>query len=214
MVIWSTTDALSVDELDTSLEVAQFPDLGSRQTAGPTPAAECTRRLSQGTVARERERQAWNSLSASRTALVLSTKAWELQILTSTLLRLEGNLDLDVAARRRGSHGGSDAVGMLPNTGPLGAARQNDNSDAPPSQVLLVADATVGREQEFETRFLCGVQERAVAERAPTLGLCGVDGVPGQRVGQPFGRAVVKEDEHRLEPAQCGGSAPRSRALP
>jgi hypothetical protein len=44
--------------------------------------------------------------------------------------------------------------------------------------------------------------------------LWGVDGVPGQGVDQPFGRAVVKADEHRLESAQRGDSAPRSRALP
>src|SRR5437868_2929446 len=79
------------------------------------------------------------------------------------LLRLKGNLDLVIAARRRGSHRGSDAVGMPSNTGPLGAARQNDNGNASPSQVLLVADATVGREQQFEPRILCRGQERAVA---------------------------------------------------
>src|SRR5215212_3127899 len=114
-----------------------------------------------------------------------------------TSSRLEGNLDLGVAARHCGSHGRTDALGMLPNTGPLGAAGQNDKRNAPPSQVLLVADTPVGREQQFEPRFLCGVEERAVVECVPTLGLCGLDRVPGQRADQPFGRAVVKEDERR-----------------
>ncbi len=112
-------------------------------------------------------------------------------------VRLEGNLDFHVTARRRGSNDGSDAVGMLPNTGPLRAARQNDKGDAPHLQVLLVADAAVGREQQFEPRLFRGVQERAIAECVPAPGLRRVDCVPGQRTGQSLRRAVVKEDEHR-----------------
>ena len=49
----------------------------------------------------------------------------------------------------------------------------------------------------FERRLFGGVQERAVTECVPSLGLRRVDRVPGQRAGQPFRRAVVKEDEHR-----------------
>ena len=86
---------------------------------------------------------------------------------------------------------------MVPNTGPLGAARQNDKCDPPHLQVLLVADAAVGREQQFEPRLFRGVQERAIAECVPAPGLRRVDCVPGQRTGQSLPGAVVKEDEHR-----------------
>ena len=44
--------------------------------------------------------------------------------------RLEGNLDLDVTASRRGSNGGGDPIGMPPNQRPLGATRQHDEGDA------------------------------------------------------------------------------------
>ena len=113
------------------------------------------------------------------------------------LLRLEGNLDLRVAARRRGSHSGSDALGMLPNERPPGGTCQDDEGDAASLQVLLVPDAPVGRKQQFEPCLLGGVQERAVAECAPTLRLRRGDGVPRQRTGKPLRRPVVKEDEHR-----------------
>src|SRR5712692_2640594 len=74
--------------------------------------------------------------------------------------RLERNLDLGVTARRRRSNGGGNAVRMLPNAGPPGAAGQNDQSDAPYSQVLLVADASIGRDQQLEPRIFRGVQQR------------------------------------------------------
>jgi hypothetical protein len=43
---------------------------------------------------------------------------------------------------------------MLPNQRPLGAAAQNHEGDAACSQVLLVANATMGREQLLEAGFL------------------------------------------------------------
>ncbi len=93
------------------------------------------------------------------------------------------DLDLGVTARRRGSNGGSDAIGMLANEQPPGATLQNDEGDATYSQVLLVADAPVGREQQLEPCLLGGVQERAVAEGLPAFRLRRVDGVPRQRAG-------------------------------
>ena len=72
--------------------------------------------------------------------------------------RLVGNLDFGVAARRRGWNSRSDAIGMLPNERPPGATRQNDESDRGVLQVLLVADAPVGREQQLEACLLGGVQ--------------------------------------------------------
>ena len=72
--------------------------------------------------------------------------------------RLEGNLDFDVTASRRGSNGGGDPIDMPPNQRPLGAPRQHDQGDAASSQVLLVANATVGRQQQLEAGFLGGVR--------------------------------------------------------
>jgi hypothetical protein len=129
-------------------------------------------------------------------------------------LAVEGNLDLGVTARGRGSNGGSNAVGMLPDAGPPGATRQNDEGDAAHSQVLLVADSTVGRDQQLEPRLLGGGQERAIAECVPALCLRRVDRVAGQRADQPLRRAVVKEDEHRRGPRRRAGSEPRTRARP
>jgi len=53
--------------------------------------------------------------------------------------------------------------------------RQNDERDAPGSQVLLVANAAVGGEQQLEPSVLGGVQQRPVVERVPAFGLRRVD---------------------------------------
>ena len=88
-----------------------------------------------------------------------------------TGLRFERNLDLAVAARLRGGNGSGDAVDMLANTGPLGAASQHDQRHAAHSQVLLVADPPIGRQQQVEACLLGSVQECAVAERIPAFAL-------------------------------------------
>lgn len=67
-------------------------------------------------------------------------------MLNSAAVRLERNLDLDVAASRYRTNGRSDLIGMPPNERPLGATRQHDEGDAAGSQVLLVANAMVGRQ--------------------------------------------------------------------
>ena len=82
------------------------------------------------------------------------------------------------------------------------------------SQVLLVADAPVGRKQQVEARLLGCLQQLAVAERVPAFGLRRVDRVPGQRAGQSLRRAVVKEDEHRRGRQMRAGSLPRIRVRP
>ena len=64
---------------------------------------------------------------------------------------------------------------MMSNERPLGATRQNDERDAPGSQVLLVANAAVGGEQQLEPSVLGGVQQRPVVERVPAFGLRRVD---------------------------------------
>ena len=128
--------------------------------------------------------------------------------------RLEGNLDLDVTAIRRRSNGSGNTIGMLPNERPLDATRQHHESDAACRQVLLVADATVCREQQIEPRFLGRVQEIAIAERVPSPGLRRVDGVPGQSMSQSLRRPVVKEDEHRWGPGPREGSQPQNPVRP
>jgi len=76
------------------------------------------------------------------------------------LPRLEGNLDLCVATRRRESHSSGDSLGMLPDERPPAGTCQDNDGDAACLQVLLVADAPVGREQQLEPCRLGGVQER------------------------------------------------------
>jgi hypothetical protein len=68
------------------------------------------------------------------------------------------NLDLGVAARGRGGNCGGDSVDVLPNTRPLGAAGENHEPNAARAQVLLVANAPVGREQHVKAGILCGLQ--------------------------------------------------------
>jgi hypothetical protein len=46
-------------------------------------------------------------------------------------------------------------------------AKVDDQRDATRCQVLLIANATVGCEQQLEPCVFGGVQERAVAERVP-----------------------------------------------
>jgi len=76
---------------------------------------------------------------------------------------------------------------MLPDTGPLGAARQNDKGDAPLSQVLLVADATVGREQQLEPRLLGGAQERTMLSLSQPLACAVWIVCPDNALASPFG---------------------------
>jgi len=67
------------------------------------------------------------------------------------------DVDFGVAARRRGSNSGGDAIGRPPNDRPPGAARQNYESNVARLQVLLMPDPPVGREQHVETTLLGGV---------------------------------------------------------
>ena len=60
----------------------------------------------------------------------------------------------------------------------LRAPYQNDEGEGAHGQVLLVANATVNGDQDLEVGVLRDLQESAVAERVPALGLCGVDRVP------------------------------------
>ena len=73
---------------------------------------------------------------------VRSYRSWRS---TPARLRLEWDVDLRIAARGRGSNGGSYAIRMLPYAGPPRASGQNDHGDAACLQVLLVPDAPVGR---------------------------------------------------------------------
>jgi hypothetical protein len=93
-------------------------------------------------------------------------------------LRLKGDVNFCVAAGRRGRNGGGNAIDLLPNLRPFGAARQDHESDASFFQVLLMTNASIGCEQQLEARLLGNIQEGTVTERVPALGLCSVDGVP------------------------------------
>ena len=87
------------------------------------------------------------------------------------------------------SNYGSDAVGMLPDAGPLGAACQDDEGDAAYLQVLLVADAPVSREHTRTRRS-------AAVKSAPLLS-----------VSQPLDCAVwtVCPTTHGPAPSACRG---------
>jgi len=80
---------------------------------------------------------------------------------------------------------------------PFRGAGQNNNGYSSPGKVLLIADSSVGRQEEIECRFLGGIQQRAVVELVPTSGLGCDDRVAGKGAGEALWRSVVKEDEHR-----------------
>ena len=75
--------------------------------------------------------------------------------------------DLYVTARRRGCNGSGDAIDMLLNKRPLGAARQDDQGDATDAEVLLMTDAPAAGEQQVEARPLSGVQQLAACSTCP-----------------------------------------------
>ena len=130
------------------------------------------------------------------------------------LLRLEGNLDLDVTARRRGSHGGGNAIGMMSNERPLGATVRTT------------------REMRRARRFCWWRMRRSVVSSssnpassaafnsAPLLSVsqpldCAVWTVcPDSARTSPFGRTVIKEDEHRQGRRKRADSQPRTRGRP
>jgi len=129
-------------------------------------------------------------------------------------LPLERNFDLGVSTKGCGANCGCNPIDMPPNVRPPGAAGENDEGNAARTQVLLVPDAPIRGEQYVEGCVVRSFQERTVAECVPALGLRGVDGVPVQRADQPFGRAVVKEDEHRSGRGPREGSQPRNPVRP
>src|SRR5205814_4667993 len=79
-------------------------------------------------------------------------------------------------------------------------AGQDDEGDSSAGKILLVADSSVGRQQQVDRRFLRGIQQGTVVERVPSSGLGCDDRVARKRTGQALWYSVVKEDEHR--PAQ------------
>jgi hypothetical protein len=115
--------------------------------------------------------------------------------------------------RSSGGHGSSDAVGVMPNTSPLGAPHQDDEGDRRVRRLFWWRMRRSVVTSTSNSVSSARVQERTIAEGVPALGLRRVDGVFRQRADQPLRRAVVKEDEHRRERTGRAGSQPRSRAL-
>ena len=85
---------------------------------------------------------------------------------------------------------------MQSHAGPSRRAGADYQSDFSPNKVLLIAYPPVSCEQKINRRFLRGVEQRAVGKPIPPLGLRRNDRVPGKRAAEPFGRPVVKENEH------------------
>ena len=106
---------------------------------------------------------------------VLSIESYVAQILLSEIrtLRisihvrvrtlLKWNFHFRVAAGLGCVHAGRNAVKMQFHSCPLGSAGQYDYGNFSVSQVLLVTDSIVGREQEIEARLFSRFQQRAVA---------------------------------------------------
>ena len=76
---------------------------------------------------------------------------------------------------------------MQSDTRPLRGAGQDNEGDCSSGKVLLVADSSVGREQQVNRGFLCGSQQRAVVQLVPSSGVGGDDRVPGKRTGKALG---------------------------
>jgi hypothetical protein len=68
----------------------------------------------------------------------------------------EGNVHFGVAARCCGVHGGNDPFNVSAQGRPL-LVSENDESDSPARQVLLVANVLVGRQQNVKT---CRLRDR------------------------------------------------------
>lgn len=110
-----------------------------------------------------------------------------LRLSTAPGFRLEGYVDFGVAARRRGSNSGDDAIGEPPNERPAGAACQNHESNAARLQVLLMPDPPVGCDQHLEAALFRDIQQRTVAERVPPSGLGRVNRGCVSAGASPFG---------------------------
>jgi hypothetical protein len=119
--------------------------------------------------------------------------------------RFEGNLDLGVAFRLAEATAAADAVGMLLNTRPLGAARQNDKGDAPPSEVLLVASSSskLASSAAFKSAPLLSVYQPlacAVSTVCPGSARINPLGVPwSKRTRTGWNRLSAEAQRHEVE---------------
>ena len=102
--------------------------------------------------------------------------------------------ELDEITRTQPPERLGDRFGTGPEFGPTGG-RQHENRECAPFEILLLAEALVGRHQRVKG-LLGGGEQVAVGKLAPTHFGRGLDLVPGQRAAKRQGRALVKEHSH------------------
>ena len=109
----------------------------------------------------------------------------------------ERNINFGVAAGYGGVHHAGDALKVQSDARPFRRASQNDKRDFSLGEVLLIAHSPVGREQKINSRFLCGIKQRAIGEPIPSSGLRRNNSMAKKRRDEALGRSVVKENEHQ-----------------
>jgi len=107
-----------------------------------------------------------------------------------------GNLHFGVAAWLCRVHRGSNAAEMQTHYRPL-RVRKHQNGDLAASQVLLILDILVCREQYLEAGRFRDIQQITVRELVPAALSRLNNSVPHKRWRDAARRAVVKENEHR-----------------
>jgi hypothetical protein len=122
---------------------------------------------------------------------------------TAGALLRERNLHFDVAARRCRAHGGDDPFNILAQNRPL-LVSENDKSDFPARQVLLVPDILVGRQQKLKARGFSGRYQFSVSKPVPSA----FDGFHNDMTFEGIAKrgrgSVIEEYEHPL-PGRGGG---------
>ena len=107
-----------------------------------------------------------------------------------------GDLHFGVAAWLCRVHRGSNAAEMQTHHRPLRVFK-HQNGDLAASQVLLILDILVCREQYLEAGRLRGIQQITVRDLVPAALSRLNNSVPHKRWRDAARRAVVKENEHR-----------------
>ena len=111
------------------------------------------------------------------------------------ILLFERHVDRRVTAGPGGIDGlGYSACGQ-PDHRPLGVP-ENDERNPARSQVLLVADVLVGRDNHVEARPFGRLDQIAVGEFLPSAGTRLFDDMAIEEPCQPARHPVIEEDEH------------------
>ncbi|MCU1233294.1 MAG: hypothetical protein JWP63_1261 [Candidatus Solibacter sp.] len=131
------------------------------------------------------------SATASASALPIQRSLMRHSSHQTSLASISRQLYFDIAACCSGIHRGGDRFQPLANESPS-TLTENNQSDSPSTQILLVLDALIARYHHIERRILGGLQQVAVLEQVPTACTRFDNRMSFQRLSKPSRNIIVE----------------------